>query len=71
MVTSKKHTEEEQHAIDNFVPTMVYTTRRKALQELLLKTPRPALWNGSTYTIVSKHIGAGVYEVTGKMENYR
>ena len=56
---------EERHVLENFCPEMRYTMRRSLLQRLLLKTPRPAMWEGRTYTIKSKHIGAGVYDVTG------
>lgn len=62
---SNTWTEDEVSAVRNFNPNSVYVMRKSPLQQLLLKTPRPyALWNGAKYTIKSKHIGAGVYEVT-------
>jgi hypothetical protein len=60
-----KLTQDEREVITRFNPVMRYTMRRAALQALLLCLPRPAFWNGRTYTVKSKHIGAGVYEVTG------
>jgi hypothetical protein len=49
----------------DFNPLMTQTMTEADLQKLLLSVPRPAFWNGRTYTIKSEHIGAGVYEVTG------
>jgi len=64
---SNKYTPEEVNAISNFNPYLVYVIRKRALQELLLNTPRPfAFYDGRSYQVSSKHIGAGVYEVTGK-----
>lgn len=59
----KSWTEEEASALRDFNPNRVYLMRRGPLQQLLLKTPRPALWYGQQYQIRSKHIGVGVYEV--------
>ncbi len=56
---------DEARDVENFNPLMSYTMRKAVLQKLLLHRPRPASWNGRSYTIKSKHIGAGVYEVTG------
>ncbi len=56
---------DEARDVENFNPLMRYTMRKPVLQKLLLDRPRPAFWNGRSYTIKSKHIGAGVYEVTG------
>lgn len=62
---SKSWTEDEVAAVSNFNPHSIYTMRKVPLQQLLLKTPRPyALWYGAKYEIRSKHIGAGVYEVS-------
>lgn len=63
-----KLTEEEQSMIDRFCPTMVYTMNRKTLKSLLLDRGSCPFWNGMVYSIKSKHIGAGVYEVTGKFQ---
>ena len=52
----------------DFNPQMNQTMTKKDLQKLLLDLPRPAFWMGRTYTVQSKHIGAGVYEVTGKFD---
>ncbi len=60
---------EERHVLENFCPHMRYTLRRSLLQQLLLKTPRLAMWDGRTYTIRSKHIGAGIYDVTGDFQD--
>jgi hypothetical protein len=63
-----KLTSAELADIEGFNPAMRYNMRRVALGALLLKTPRPAFWWGRTYTITSRHLGAGVYEVTGKFD---
>lgn len=60
---------EEERMLSDFRPHMVYTMRRSTLQKLLLRTPRPAFWMGRKYTIRSKHIGAGIYEVTGQFND--
>lgn len=54
-----------------FSPVMSYTMTRTTLRRLLLNTPYPALWNGRSYVIVSQHIGAGVYSVTGEFLDER
>lgn len=61
-----KLTTDEQRQVATFNPHMTYTMRRAVLQKLLLERPSPAFWNGRTYRIKSKHLGAGVYEVTGE-----
>ena len=52
----------------DFHPLMTQTMTKADLQKLLLSLPRPAFWMGRTYTVQSKHIGAGVYEVTGTFD---
>lgn len=48
-----------------FNPDMTQSMSRKDLQTLLKSLPRPAFWMGRMYVIKSKHIGAGIYDVTG------
>ena len=53
---------------EGFNPTLRYTVRRKEAQEILLSHPYPAFWNGRSYRVVVRHVGAGVYEVTAKFD---
>lgn len=49
----------------DFNPSMTQTMTRKDLTALLLSLSRPSFWMGRPYVVKSKHIGAGVYDVTG------
>lgn len=44
-------------------PGMHTTMTRTQLKQLLLDTAQPVFWNGQTYEIKSKHLGAGAYRV--------
>ena len=62
---------EANHAI-NFLASMPsgYTTVTKnILRELLLETNGTILAHGRLYSITSKHLGAGVYEIRLKARN--
>lgn len=55
---------ESQSMVREFNPRMTYRMVRAELKELLLRGP--IFYYGEVWNVKTKHLGAGVYEVTGE-----
>lgn len=54
--------------VARFCPTLTYTVKRKHVDALREQFGSWMFWNGDKFTIVTKSIGAGWYEVTGRIQ---